>query len=55
MRALNPATVAGEKNERRGGGQGRGRRISSLPTFGRGAAYHHPPGIHHPSASPKGR
>jgi hypothetical protein len=34
--------------------QGRGRRISSLPTFGRGAASHHPPSIHHPSASPKG-
>src|SRR5579864_3515695 len=34
---------------RRGGGQGRGRRISSLPTFGRGAEVHRPPSVHPPS------
>ncbi len=31
-----------------GGGQGRGRRISLPPTFGRGAALHHPLRIHDP-------
>src|ERR1700726_854071 len=34
--------------------QGRGRRISSLPTFGRGAAFHHPPASTTPAPRPKG-
>jgi len=48
-RVLDDFAAEGEES------QGRGRRISSLPTFGRGAAFHRPPGIHHVSASTKGR
>jgi hypothetical protein len=43
-----------KNNSRRGRKEGRGGRISSLPTFGRGGAVRHPSSTLHPQPRPKG-